>query len=129
MIGMTTSSKQQKTPSGRVPEWTLGWRLQRALAEAGIGVQQMADELQRSRSTLSRWFSDQGKPPPLLYLRHWAERCAVDEHWLITGRRGETPEPDAVSNFGWKRYSGSEPSPIGRLAPRLAQSGYSERAA
>ena len=39
---------------GDVPDWTIGWRLQRALAHADVSVQEMADELGVSRSAISR---------------------------------------------------------------------------
>jgi transcriptional regulator with XRE-family HTH domain len=67
----------QMTESPAVPKWTLGWRLQRSLAHAGIGVQEMARELGVSRSTISRWMNDRGASPRSIYLTRWAARCGV----------------------------------------------------
>jgi len=68
-----------------VPEWTLGWRLQRALHHAGMQTDQMAAELGLSRGTVSRWLNDRGAPPKLGYIKVWAMRCGVPLEWLITG--------------------------------------------
>ncbi|MGH7338909.1 MAG: helix-turn-helix domain-containing protein [Candidatus Rokuibacteriota bacterium] len=71
-----------------VPTWTLGWRLQRALDFAGVSVQDMADELDVSRGTISRWCNDHGSPPRSIYLRAWATRCRVPMVWLQYGDDG-----------------------------------------
>jgi transcriptional regulator with XRE-family HTH domain len=65
-----------------VPEWTLGWRLQRALAHAEIGAQEMADELGVTRSTISRWMHDRGAEPRAIYIKQWALRTGVPVEWL-----------------------------------------------
>lgn len=71
-----------------VPTWTLGWRLQRALSFAGLSVEQMAEELGASRSSLSRWMNDRGSPPKAAYVKLWALRCGVPYEWLIHGDEG-----------------------------------------
>src|SRR5262245_16319103 len=87
-----------------VPEWTLGWRLQRALGFADVTVETMAAELGVSRATISRWCHDIGAPPRTIYLRAWAARCQVSYDWLLTGtapllpRRDSDPQP-----AGWSR--------------------------
>lgn len=48
---------------GSVPDLTLGWRLQMALRQGGVQVQEMADELGIGRSTLGRWINDHGAHP------------------------------------------------------------------
>jgi transcriptional regulator with XRE-family HTH domain len=73
-----------------IPEWTLGWRLQRALAEAGVSVQEMADELGVSRGTISRWCNDHGEPSRG-YLKLWSLRTGVDHDWLVSGDRVASP--------------------------------------
>jgi transcriptional regulator with XRE-family HTH domain len=73
---------EEREPGGAVPDWTLGWRMQRALAHAGISVNDMAADLEVSRTTLSRWLNDRGAPPRSIYLRQWALRCGVDYSWL-----------------------------------------------
>lgn len=77
---------------GEIPEWTLGWRLQRALAHAEISVEEIADEMGVSRSTVSRWLNDRGAPPKAAYVKMWAFRTGVPFAWLSetdpTGRGG-----------------------------------------
>jgi transcriptional regulator with XRE-family HTH domain len=68
-----------------VPEWTLGWRMQRALAHAGVSVEQIADETGVSRSTISRWLNDRGAPPRAGYLKLWSLRTGASYEWLRTG--------------------------------------------
>lgn len=74
----------QMTSDAGIPQWTLGWRLQRSLAHAGISVEKIADELGVSRSTVSRWMNDHGTPRSI-YVKEWALRCGVPYHWLATG--------------------------------------------
>ncbi|MGH3735856.1 MAG: helix-turn-helix domain-containing protein [Micromonosporaceae bacterium] len=71
-----------------VPGWTLGWRLQRSLDWAGVSAQEMADELDVSRGTISRWCNDHGTPPRSIYVRAWATRCKVPMVWLQYGDEG-----------------------------------------
>jgi transcriptional regulator with XRE-family HTH domain len=71
--------------SGAIPEWTLGWRLNRALDHAGVSVEGIAADLGVSRSTISRWINDRGAPPRTIYIREWALRCGVDYRWLRSG--------------------------------------------
>jgi transcriptional regulator with XRE-family HTH domain len=80
--------------SESVPEWTLGWRIQRALDHAGLTVEQIADDLGVSRSTVSRWIHDKG-PVRKIYLSQIALRCAVPAEWLRTGVAG--PEAGDVT--------------------------------
>lgn len=79
---------------GVIPEWTLGWRLQRALDFAGITATDMADELGVARGTVSRWMNDHGAPPRLAYVKMWALRCGVNLGWLELGV-GPDPSPGA----------------------------------
>jgi transcriptional regulator with XRE-family HTH domain len=67
-----------------VPEWTLGWRLQRALAHAEISTPDMADKLNVTRQTVRRWASDQIVPKPI-YVKEWALICGVPYRWLAYG--------------------------------------------
>jgi DNA-binding XRE family transcriptional regulator len=71
-----------------VPEWTLGWRLQRALAHAGLTSNEIADDMEVSRTTISRWLNDRGAPPRTIYVRQWALRTGVPYPWLATGEAG-----------------------------------------
>lgn len=74
-----------------IPPWTLGWRLQRALAHAKMTTSEMADELGVSRSTISRFVND-GGPVRAAYLKQWALRCGVPYEWLVS----ETSDPDTT---------------------------------
>jgi transcriptional regulator with XRE-family HTH domain len=69
-----------------VPEWTLGWRLQRALGHAGLSISNIASEMGVSRTTVSRWINDRGTPPRLVYVKEWALQTGVPCEWLLTGR-------------------------------------------
>lgn len=79
--------------AGQIPAWTLGWRMQRALAHAGISVNEIAEEMGVSRATISRWINDKGAPPRAAYLKQWALRTGVPYLWLTdmdpTGRGGQ----------------------------------------
>ena len=68
-----------------VPDWTLGWRMKRALAHAGIGIEDMAAELGVSRSTISGGVNDHGAEPRVGYLKLWALRTGVPLEWLVGG--------------------------------------------
>lgn len=67
----------------RIPVVTLGWRLKLALGDDS--VKGMADYLDVSRATISRWMADKGAPPKRGYLRLWAMRQGVPLEWLETG--------------------------------------------
>lgn len=82
-------SEQTSPQAFSIPEWTLGWRMQRALAHADISVQDMADELGMSRTSLSRWINDKGTPPRSGFIKLWALRTGVPYEWLITGTEPE----------------------------------------
>lgn len=69
--------------TGTIPEWTLGWRLQRALGHAGIKTQDMAEYLGVTRSTISRWTNDHGAPPRAAYVKQWALMTGVPSWWLL----------------------------------------------
>lgn len=80
------------TAGGRVPEFTLGWRMRLALETGGISVQEMAERLGYSRSTISRWLNDQD-PPRAGIKALWCLETGVDLKWLETGEGGPTPTP------------------------------------
>ena len=67
-----------------IPEWTLGWRLQRSLAHAGISIDDMAKEIGVSRQTISRWVNDHSDPR-IGFLKLWALRTGVPLEWLVSG--------------------------------------------
>lgn len=67
-----------------IPEWTLGWRLQRSLAHANVSMDEMAEELGISRRMVSRWINEHAVPRTA-YLKVWALRTGVPLEWLMTG--------------------------------------------
>lgn len=93
-------TQQPDTNPALVPEWTLGWRLQRALAHAGITSNDIADEMEVSRTTISRWLNDRGAPPRSPYVKQWALICRVPYDWLVYGDNGPTsPGPGTSAQF------------------------------
>ena len=94
--------------SGSIPNLTLGWRLRMSLDYANISVQQMANQLGVSRTTLSRWMADKGERPKRAYLSQWALSTGVPFEWISTGqappdRGGEDPrgEPSQRPTQGY----------------------------
>jgi transcriptional regulator with XRE-family HTH domain len=71
--------------TGAVPTWTLGWRMQRSLAHAGLSSQEMSADLGVSRTTISRWLNDRGTPPRAAYVKQWALHTGVPYEWLSEG--------------------------------------------
>jgi hypothetical protein len=75
----------QPDHAGVIPDWTIGWRIQRALGHAGIPAGDIAVDLQVSRGTVSRWLNDKGLPPRGVYLERIAELTGVPFLWLCHG--------------------------------------------
>jgi transcriptional regulator with XRE-family HTH domain len=73
--------------SESVPEWDTADRMRKALREAGIGVQEIADYLGVARNTVSTWINGRIEPSTQT-LRLWALRCGVPYGWL-TGAAAE----------------------------------------
>jgi transcriptional regulator with XRE-family HTH domain len=70
-----------------VPEWTLGWRLQRARDHRGLTQQQLATELQIGLRQIKE--AEAGKKRPgRATLIGWAFVCGVDTRWLESGVTG-----------------------------------------
>ena len=94
------------------PELTLGWRLQMALRQGGVGVRGMADELGMARNSVSRWMADRGPPPRAVFVTMGALRTGVPYHWIATGH-AETPaqgDPDGGCALCARRDSNPQPS-------------------
>lgn len=93
----------------RIPELTLPWRMRIALVDAGISVQAMADALEVSRATASRWMSGKGRPPRTLFIKQWALMTGTDVPWMLTGQQG-APHPAGLDEgLGAVRREGIEP--------------------
>jgi hypothetical protein len=86
---------QEQASANAIPEWTLGWRLKRALTHGKVSVQEMADHLDYSRGQLSRYLNDKGEPPRRSVLRMWALRCGVPFDWLAYGIESDDPDDPA----------------------------------
>jgi transcriptional regulator with XRE-family HTH domain len=76
-----------------VPRWDLADRLRKALREAGISVQEMAEYLEISRNTVGSWINGHHRPRPS-DLKQWALRTGVSYPWLTYG---ELPRGDSNS--------------------------------
>lgn len=72
-----------------VPEWDTADRMRKALREAGISVQEMADYLGVARNTVSTWINGRIRPSKQT-LRLWAMRCGVSFSWLSEGQMSRT---------------------------------------
>jgi len=103
-----------------VPDWTLGWRLRRALDFAGVSVAEMAAELEVGRTTVSGWLNDPDRHVRRVYLRYWADRCRVPLDWL---EYGELPRVDSNHQpAGWGMdHSGVEQTAANVPAERLTK--------
>lgn len=97
------TSPQMQTGGFVIPEWTLGWRMQRAMAHAGLQTAEIADEIGVSRSTVSRWINDNGTPPRAGFVKLWAMRCGVPYEWLVSGDV-PTTHPDDHGSGMTRRY-------------------------
>lgn len=67
-----------------IPRWDLADRLRKALREADMSVQDMADFLEISRNTVGSWINGHHRPRPS-DLKQWALRTGVSYHWLLHG--------------------------------------------
>jgi transcriptional regulator with XRE-family HTH domain len=101
-----------------IPQWTVGWRMQRALGHAQMSVEQMAQELDVSRGTVSRWLNDRG-PVKGLYLRQWALLTGVPFDWLRTGAVPRAAEEgtsrSTTAEYIGEMFGGALDSPAGDL--------------
>jgi transcriptional regulator with XRE-family HTH domain len=66
------------------PEWDVADRMRKSLRHADIDVQEMADYLGMSRTSVSAWINGR-YTPSVRTLRLWALRCGVPYEWLTEG--------------------------------------------
>ena len=71
------------------PEFTLGWRIKRALDHAKLDHSDLMAKFEVSRQTVSRWCRDDGPPPKKFILNEIAVMCGVSARWLIDGPQAE----------------------------------------
>jgi transcriptional regulator with XRE-family HTH domain len=81
--------------SAELPQFEQRHRLQRALEHAGIGPQDMADELGVHRNTVGRYLHGRSRPRRR-DLVIWAQRCQVPYDWLVSGDRQLPPNVQAL---------------------------------
>ena len=86
---LSDMSTMSSAEGGRIPEFTLGWRMRLALETAGISVAAIAVKLGYSRSSISRWLNDADVPRAVV-LDAWVRETGVDRRWLETGE-GSSP--------------------------------------
>lgn len=79
----------------QVPEWTLGWKLKRALDFAGVTAQEMAAELGVHVGTVSRYMNDR-EEPRRAYLIAWALRCGIPLSWFLA----DEPARPVADDYG-----------------------------
>lgn len=90
------------------PEFTLGWRIRRALDHADLDHSDVTAKFEVSRQTVSRWCRDDGPPPKKFILNEIAVMCRVSPRWLIDGVSSKRP-PDGGGSATDK--------PVGYLDP------------
>lgn len=68
-------------PTEQVPQWDTADRMRKALRNAGIEGQEMAEYLGVSRTSVSNWINGRIAPSKQT-MRLWALRCGVSFGWL-----------------------------------------------
>lgn len=76
-----------------VPQFHMGDRMRKALDYADVSVQQMADELDVSRGTVSNYMALRTQPNRAT-IRVWALRCGVPFEWLAHGVEADSGPDD-----------------------------------
>jgi DNA-binding XRE family transcriptional regulator len=102
---MTTQTDPAALPS--VPSFDLADRLRKALREADVSVQEMADYLEVSRNTVGRWINGHVDPSGAV-VRLWALRTGVPHAWLRDGTTNPHQDGPGGGSHG-VRPEGLEP--------------------
>ena len=89
-----------------IPAWTLGDRLRKARAIAGIETDEMARDIGRTRRTITNYEND-ATTAPLLVVRQYAMRCSVPFEWLSTGEITTSMQVTACYPV-WAPFSGED---------------------
>lgn len=90
-------------------QFDLSDRLRKSLHAAEIGVQEMADYLDVSRNTVSRWVNGD-REPKLSTLRLWALRTGAPLDWLTTGEIKQQTPPSGDGGVLSEPPAGIEPA-------------------
>jgi ribosome-binding protein aMBF1 (putative translation factor) len=95
-------SEQPATPLRR-PQWDVADRMRKALRVSGVGVQEIADYLGVTRSTVSTWINGRIEPS-VQTLRLWAQQTGVSYEWLTQDDDGPRPGiPTVAGEFKSRR--------------------------
>lgn len=83
--------------NGTDPQWDLADRMRKALREADVGVQEMADYLGVARNTVSNWINGRIEPRHQTLLL-WAMRTGVSLEWLTQDGRAAAGQDKAAAS-------------------------------
>lgn len=78
---------------GNVPQFDMADRLRKALRQANVGVQEIAEYLGISRNTVGSWLAGRAEPGKA-FVMLWAMRTGVPLKWLQTGENPHQEDPD-----------------------------------
>jgi transcriptional regulator with XRE-family HTH domain len=90
----------------RIPEWSLGERLRKARAWAGVSVEQLAADIGRTSRTIRNYEND-ATTAPLLVLKCYAMRTRVPVRWFQTGEDCGPDDDPEVSTIWYRPRTGS----------------------
>lgn len=79
-----------------IPVWDVADRLHKSLRVTGLSVQDMADELEVHRNTVSAWLNGRSRPKKTQLIA-WALKTGLPFEWLSTGSgepANDPPDPD-----------------------------------
>ena len=80
-VTRTSDTLRHAISIGRIPQWDVADRLRKALREAHMSTEEMADYLDVSRRSIGNWLSGRIKPSTRT-MRLWALRTGVQYEWL-----------------------------------------------
>ncbi len=87
------------TETERGPQWDMADRMRKALRHAGLGVQDMADYLGVSTSSVSGWINGRVRPRKPA-IRLFAMRCGVPLGWLAGDEHESGDRPFRTTALG-----------------------------
>lgn len=67
-----------------IPQWDVADRLHKSLRVTGLSVQDMADELEVHRNTVSAWLNGRSRPKKTQLIA-WALKTGLPYEWLAHG--------------------------------------------
>lgn len=100
-----------------VPQFDLADRMRKGLRITGLTVQEMADYLGVTRTTVSNWINGHIKPSTQTQ-RLWAMRTGVSYVWLTTGEHPHQAVPDEGVGVLPRLDSNQQPAGYRKLPER-----------